>query len=343
MPQLFAEVTLANTFNTWRVRTNDLVTQLNRLANTTGMSNVRSANGTFTNIMTLSGPVTVSGNLTISATKTNITSTNTNITSSNTKISSAVTFTSTGAIKIPAGTTAQRSTHNSPGHLRYSSTLGAFEGYTSAGWTSLASNASLTGTYVANTTFQSALANTNSYISTKAGLELTHLANTNAFIKSQLANTNSQFAAKLATTVHSSALANTNTAIATKSALASNNNFTSTNQMRLGAPVKTTTANAYTLATVDAGYYHRMAYANSSANPSTLTVTIPANASVAIPIGSEYLFIRTGSNTAMNFANAAGVTLNSDGAKTKVSYQWQTAVCKKVGTNEWDLMGTLSS
>ena len=323
MPQLFAEVTLANTFNTWRVRTNDLVTQLNRLANTTGMSNVRSANGTFTNIMTLSGPVTVSGNLTISATKTNITSTNTNITSSNTKISSAVTFTSTGAIKIPVGTTAQRSTHNSPGHLRYSSTLGAFEGYTSAGWTSLASNASLTGTYVANTTFQSALANTNSYISTKAGLELTHLANTNAFIKSQLANTN--------------------TYIATKSALASNNNFTSTNQMRLGAPDKTTTANAYTLAIVDAGYYHRMAYANSSANPSTLTVTIPANASVAIPIGSEYLFIRTGSNTAMNFANAAGVTLNSDGAKTKVSKQWQTAVCKKVGTNEWDLMGTLSS
>ena len=332
MPQLFAEVTLANTFNTWRVRTNDLVTQLNRLANTTGMSNVRSANGTFTNIMTLSGPVTVSGNLTISATKTNITSTNTNITSSNTKISSAVTFTSTGAIKIPVGTTAQRSTHNSPGHLRYSSTLGAFEGYTSAGWTSLASNASLTGTYVANTTFQSALANTNSYISTKAALELTHLA-----------NTNTQIATKLTTTVHSSALANTNTYIATKSALASNNNFTSTNQMRLGAPVKTTTANAYTLATVDAGYYHRMAYANSSANPSTLTVTIPANASVAIPIGSEYLFIRTGSNTAMNFANAGGVTLNSDGAKTKVSYQWQTAVCKKVGTNEWDLMGTLSS
>ena len=301
MPQLFAEVTLANTFNTWRVRTNDLVTQLNRLANTTGMSNVRSANGTFTNIMTLSGPVTVSGNLTISATKTNITSTNTNITSSNTKISSAVTFTSTGAIKIPVGTTAQRSTHNSPGHLRYSSTLGAFEGYTSAGWTSLASNASLTGTYVANTTFQSALANTNSYISTKAALELTHLA-----------NTNTQIATKLTTTVHSSALANTNTYIATKSALASNNNFTSTNQMRLGAPVKTTTANAYTLAIVDAGYYHRMAYANSSANPSTLTVTIPTNASVAIPIGSEYLFIRTGSNTAMNIANSAGVTLNSD-------------------------------
>ena len=339
MPTLFSEVSLANTFNTWRVRTNDLVTQVNKLANTTGISNIRSANATFTNVIALSGPVTISGNLTLSATKTDITSTNTNITSSNTKISSAVTFTSTGAIKIPVGTTAQRSTHNSPGHLRYSSTLGAFEGYTSAGWTSLASNASLTGTYVANTTFQSALANTNSYISTKAALELTHLASTNSYIKSQLANTNTYIATKSSL----AQLANTNTYIATKSALASNNNFTSTNQMRLGAPVKTTTANAYTLAIVDAGYYHRMAYANTSANPSTLTVTIPTNASVAIPIGSEYLFIRTGSNTAMNFANAAGVTLNSDGAKTKVSYQWQTAVCKKVGTNEWDLMGTLSS
>lgn len=332
MPQLFADVTLANTFNTWRVRTNDLVGQVNKLANTTGMSNVRSANATFTNVITLSGPITISGNLTLSATKTNITSTNTNITSSNTKISSAVTFTSTGAIKLPAGTTAQRSTHNSLGHLRYSTTLGAFEGYTSAGWSQFTANATVTSTYVANSVFQAALANTNSFISTKAALELTHLA-----------NTNTQIATKLATTTFNSALANTNTYIATKSALASNNNFTSTNQMRLGAPVKTTTANAYTLAIADAGFYHRMSYANSSANPSTLTVTIPTNASVAIPIGSEYLFIRTGSNTAMNFANAGGVTLNSDGAKTKVAYRWQTAVCKKVGTNEWDLVGTLSS
>ena len=113
--------------------------------------------------------------------------------------------------------------------------------------------------------------------------------------------------------------------------------------MRLGAPVKTTTANAYTLAIVDAGFYHRVNYANTTPNPSTVTITIPTNASVAIPVGSEYLFVRTGANTAMNFANAGGVTLNSDAGKTKVSYQWQTAVCKKVATNEWDLMGTLSS
>jgi len=326
MPTLFSEVSLANTFNTWRVRTNDLVTQVNKLANTTGISNVRSANATFTNIITLSGPITVSGNLNVTATKTDITSTNTNITSSNTKISSAVTFTSTGAIKIPAGTTAQRSNHNSLGHLRYSSSLNSFEGYTSSGWNSLATTSS--GTYVPNTTFQSTLANTNSYISTKAALELSHLANTNSYIatKSSLAQ-----------------LANTNIYIATKAGLTTTNDFTNTNQQRLGAPVKTTTANAYSLAIADAGFYHRVAYANTSANPSTVTITIPTNATTAIPVGSEYLFVRTGANTAMNFANAAGVTLNSDGGKKKVSYKWQSAVCKKVGTNEWDLIGTLSS
>ena len=326
MPTLFSEVSLANTFNTWRVRTNDLVTQVNKLANTTGISNVRSANATFTNIITLSGPITVSGNLNVTATKTDITSTNTNITSSNTKISSAVTFTSTGAIKIPAGTTAQRSNHNSLGHLRYSSSLNSFEGYTSSGWNSLATTSS--GTYVPNTTFQSTLANTNSYISTKAALELSHLANTNSYraTKSSLAQ-----------------LANTNIYIATKAGLTTTNDFTNTNQQRLGAPVKTTTANAYSLAIADAGFYHRVAYANTSANPSTVTITIPTNATTAIPVGSEYLFVRTGANTAMNFANAAGVTLNSDGGKKKVSYKWQSAVCKKVGTNEWDLIGTLSS
>ena len=325
MPTLFSEVSLANTFNTWRVRTNDLVTQVNKLANTTGISNVRSANATFTNIITLSGPITVSGNLNVTATKTDITSTNTNITSSNTKISSAVTFTSTGAIKIPAGTTAQRSNHNSLGHLRYSSSLNSFEGYTSSGWNSLATTSS--GTYVPNTTFQSTLANTNSYISTKAALELSHLANTNSYIatKSSLAQ-----------------LANTNIYIATKAGLTTTNDFTNTNQQRLGAPVKTTTANAYSLAIADAGFYHRVAYANTSANPSTVTITIPTNATTAIPVGSEYLFVRTGANTAMNFANAGGVTLNSDGGRKKVSYRWQSAVCKKIGTNEWDLIGTLS-
>lgn len=218
---------------------------------------------------------------------------------------------------------------------------------------------------VTNTTFQSTLANTNSFINSQ-------LANTNSFINSQLANTNAYIgavetreAAHTANTL--SHLANTNLAIgnlntnltatntairtlvndrvqvANAAVLASNNDFTSTNQMRLGAPVKTTTANAYTLAIADAGFYHRLNYANTSASgATTVGITIPANSTTAIPIGSEYLFVRTGSNSAFQFANAAGVVVNSDGGKLRVRYQWQSAVCKKVATDEWDIIGNLA-
>jgi hypothetical protein len=64
-----------------------------------------------------------------------------------------------------------------------------------------------TASTVANSTFQSALANTNSYIATKV--------NTTTF-QSTLANTNSYIATKVNTTTFNSALANTNAYIATK-------------------------------------------------------------------------------------------------------------------------------
>ena len=73
-------------------------------------------------------------------------------------------------------------------------------------------NSYLTSTYVANTRFQSVLANTNSYIDANALIERQHLANTNSFIaanalieRQHLANTNSFI---------KSQLANTNTRIA---------------------------------------------------------------------------------------------------------------------------------
>jgi len=328
MSQLFANVTLANTFNTWLVITNQLVEYINKSANTVGISNIRSANLTITNLTTLSGPITFSGNTTWSSpTKT--------ISGSNTVISSNVTFTTTGAIKLPAGTTAQRALHSSVGHFRYNTSLNRFEGYTNLGWRGLVVNS---GAYVVNSTFQSSLANTNSYIATKVS--------TTTF-NSALANTNSYIATKVSTTTFNSALANTNSYIAaaqTASAqLNSNNDYSSTNQFRIGAPVKTISANSYSLLANDAGKYIRINYANTSSNPSSVGITIPKNTTTPIPIGSEYLFVRTGSNTAMIFANAAGVTLNSDGGKKRVLYQWRTAACKKVDTDEWDLIGILSN
>lgn len=339
MTQLFTNVTLANTFNTWLVRSNQLVEYINKSANTTGIANLKSANLTISNITTLSGPITFSGNTTWSApTKT--------ISGSNTVISSNVTFTTTGAVKLPAGTTAQRALHSSVGHFRYNTTLNRFEGYTNLGWRGLVVNS---GAYVVNSVFQSTVANTNSWIKSQ-------LANTNSYIatkvstitfNSALANTNNYIATKVSTTTFNSALANTNSYIAaaqTASAqLNANNDYSSTNQFRIGAPVKTITANNYSLLAADAGKYIRMNYANTSSNPSSIGITLPNNSSTPIPIGSEYMFIRTGSNSAMIFANAAGVTLNSDGGKRRVLYQWNTAVCKKVDTNEWDLMGSLNT
>jgi hypothetical protein len=75
-------------------------------------------------------------------------------------------------------------------------------------------SATVSSTYVANTVFQSALANTNSYIAATVSTNLAELANTNSYIASNyateraaLANTN----VYIATT-----LANTNSYIATK-------------------------------------------------------------------------------------------------------------------------------
>lgn len=214
---------------------------------------------------------------------------------------------------------------------------------------------------VTNTTFQSTLANTNTYIAATALADRQALANTNAYIGavetreaahtantlSHLANTNLAIGNLntnlTATNTAIRTLVNDRVQVANAAVLASNNDFTSTNQMRLGAPVKTTTANAYTLAIADAGFYHRLNYANTSASgATTVGITIPANSTTAIPIGSEYLFVRTGSNSAFQFANAAGVVVNSDGGKLRVRYQWQSAVCKKVATDEWDIIGNLA-
>ena len=207
-------------------------------------------------------------------------------------------------------------------------------------------------TFVSNTAFQAALANTNSSIATTAATERAALANTNAYIatvQSSIAASAALGNTNLRIDLVNTNLTTTNTAIRTlvndrvqvanAALLASNNDFLSTSQMRVGAPVKTTTSNAYSLLINDAGFYHRLNYSGVTA----VGVTIPNNSSTAIPIGSEYMFIRTGSNTAIVFTADGGVTLNSDGGKLRVRYQWQTVVCKKVATDEWDVIGNLST
>jgi hypothetical protein len=331
MTQLFSNVSLANTFNVWRIRTNQVLDYVNKSANTTGISNLRSANLVATNITTLSGPVTISGNTTWSAARKTISG-------SNTVISSNVTHTSTGALKLPAGTTAQRGLHSSVGHFRYNTSLGEFEGYTSAGWRVLIASATLTSTYVANTRFQSVLANTNSYIATKVNTTTFNsaLANTNSYIatKYSVANVEAKFVsntyAQATFSTVSNALDKTSTSEQTvQASVVVANTFVA----QKGAPIKTVDANTYTLILTDNGKYIRMA------NTGGITITIPTNATVAFPVGAEFIIVHTGGNTYMTFANAAGVTLNSVGGSKVVNYQFSPATLKKVGTNEFDLAG----
>jgi hypothetical protein len=106
---------------------------------------------------------------------------------------------------------------------------------------------------------------------------------------------------------------------------------------KAGAPINTIGlgSNTYTLVLTDNGKYLR------GANTGGMTVTIPTNASIAYPTGAEIILIKTGGNNEINFSNV-GVTINSEGGKRTIQHQYKAATLKKVGTNEWDLIGNLS-
>ena len=75
----------------------------------------------------------------------------------------------------------------------------------------------------------------------------------------------------------------------------------------------------------------------SSAN----VLTVPTNASVAIPIGSVIPVFQYG--TGQTTINASvGVTIRSAGARYKLYEQYSSATLTKIATNEWLLVGDLN-
>jgi hypothetical protein len=72
------------------------------------------------------------------------------------------------------------------------------------------------------------------------------------------------------------------------------------------------------------------------------TITIPASADVALPVNSEISF-RQSSASDVNFAAAAGVTLNlPSGFLSSTHYQGAVVTLKKVGADSWDIFGALA-
>jgi hypothetical protein len=82
---------------------------------------------------------------------------------------------------------------------------------------------------------------------------------------------------------------------------------------------------SYTLALIDQD--GRLEMNNAGAN----TLTVPLNATVAFPIGTEIKITQVGAG-ATTIAGAGGVTVNAAGV---VGGQWKTAVLYKRGINEW--------
>lgn len=91
-----------------------------------------------------------------------------------------------------------------------------------------------------------------------------------------------------------------------------------------------TTATSRTLALADAWNYLR------PATTSAVTLTVPTNASVAFPVGTE-ITVRAAGN--ITLAAASGVTLNAPSGGTLGMTARMTVTLKKVATNEWDVVG----
>lgn len=89
-----------------------------------------------------------------------------------------------------------------------------------------------------------------------------------------------------------------------------------------------------TLALAEAGCLIQV---NSS---SALTITVPANASVAFPVGTEIEIMRYGSG-AVTIAAASGVTIYCSETARTIADQYTSAVLKKVAANTWVLQGNI--
>jgi len=95
------------------------------------------------------------------------------------------------------------------------------------------------------------------------------------------------------------------------------------------------TATTYTLALTDAGKL--ITFTGAAA-----TVTIPANSSVALAVGDQINIAQLGT-AQVTIGTASGVTLQSEGSKTKTKGQYAVVTCVQYTANSWLLLGNLGS
>lgn len=94
------------------------------------------------------------------------------------------------------------------------------------------------------------------------------------------------------------------------------------------------TGTSYTLVLTD------VAKVISLTNAAAITLTVPTNASVAFPIGTQILLYQGGAGQVTISSSA---TIQSQGSKLKLNGQYSVAGLLKVATDEWVAFGNLVS
>lgn len=93
---------------------------------------------------------------------------------------------------------------------------------------------------------------------------------------------------------------------------------------------------SYTLVLTDADKMVEMNVAGAN------NLTVPANASVAFPTGTQILVSQYGAGQT-TFVADVGVTIRSNSGNLKLSAQYTAATLVKIGANEWYLFGSLTA
>lgn len=145
-------------------------------------------------------------------------------------------------------------------------------------------------------------------------------------------------AVQLATTTEATTGTNTTKAVTPAGLPAYYNSVIGTSLLPYSPITRTVTSKSasYTLALVDAGDV--LIYASTSAG----TFTIPTNASVAFPVGTQIDFI-VGSSGKLTISPASGVTLIASGSQFSISQLYGAATLLQYGANAWILFGNIST
>lgn len=96
------------------------------------------------------------------------------------------------------------------------------------------------------------------------------------------------------------------------------------------------TGTTYTLALTD------VAKIVTLSNAAGITLTVPTNASVAFPTGTQIIIVQTGAGQ-VTVSPAGGVTVSSFGSATKLSGQYAGATLLKTGTDAWIMIGNITT